>query len=456
LEKSAIHRSFINLAGSRLELVEKRFKGSLNIVNILHYYRKAVKKSRAFFSGVRLSSRWINFILLAVLIVAIALFAISRLTGKPVISRHIDITISPRFEDLFGIELANALLKDFEEQHPDLRITKAAEGADILFFDDSEFGRLRGGSKLLALNPYIAANKQDEATEQDVPVKDTQWALPLLSFMDLLFYNIDILQASNFDRPPKTRAEFLTVARTIARTREEQDEVYGFTLDFTQGARRNIYPWIWAAGGEIYASPRGDLSSNEPPVLSRTTVEIIAFFAQLYREDLLSPGWDGGLGSQPSLKGVESEVRGSPLVEFAQGKVAMITGSARDIAFLQSRNLNFGITAIPGTTQAKTRLELSKIYAGISADCALPDEAWAFLSFIAGKREILAEALTAIPGSIPADFPGEYILKDPLYLKAWDIFEAAEIVEYRSDDPSEEETERLVMNKIRESGMGSE
>jgi multiple sugar transport system substrate-binding protein len=447
LEKSAIHRSFINLAGLRLDLFEKRFRGRLNIVNILNYYRKIIQKSRAFFSGVRLSGKWINIILFAVLIVAIALFVISRLTGKSVISRHIDISISPRFESLFGKDLADALLKDFEQQRPDLRITKASEGAAILFFDDSEFGRLRRGSKLLSLNPYIAVNTKDGevAAEQDVPVQDTQWALPLMSFMDLLFYNIDILQAANFDRPPKTRAEFLTVARTIARTHEEQDAVYGFALDLTQEARRNIYPWVWAAGGEIYTRV-----AAEPPILSRTAVDTIAFFAQLHREELLSPGWDnGGLEPQPNPQG-----EGFPLEEFAQGKVAMITGSARDIAFLQGRNINFGITSIPGTTQGKNRLGLSKIYAGISADCVLPNEAWAFLSFIAGKSQVLAEALTAIPGSIPADFPGEYILKDPLYSKAWDIFEAAEIVDYRSDDPAEEETERLVIEKLREQVIG--
>jgi multiple sugar transport system substrate-binding protein len=434
-------------------LFEKRFRGRLNIVSILYYYRKIIQKSRAFFSAVRLPGKWINIILLAVLIAAIALFAISRLTGRPVISRHIDISISPQFENLFGKDLAGVLLKDFEQQRPDLRITKVSEGADILFFDDSEFGRLRSGSKLLALTPYITANTQEGAVEQNVPEQDTQWALPLMSFMDILFYNIDILQTANFDRPPKTRADFLTVARTIARTREEQDAVYGFALDLTLDARRNIYPWIWAAGGEICAPGS---SPNAPPVLSRTAVDTIAFFAQLHHEGLLSPGRDnGGLEPQPSPKGVEPEVRGSPLEEFAEGKIAMITGSARDIAFLQSRNLNFGITAIPGTTQGKNRLGMSKIYAGISADCALPNEAWAFLSFIAGKSQVLAEALTAIPGSIPADFPGEYILKDPLYSKAWDIFEAAEIVEYRSDAPAEEETERLIIEKLRESGVGN-
>jgi len=399
-----------------------------------------MEKSKAFFSSVRLSGKWINIILLAALIAVITLIVLLRTSGGPGISRHhIDISISPQFENLFGGDLANALIKDFEKQRPDLRITKAVENADILFFDDGEFGRLRSGSKLLALNPYIAANteadREQSVPEQNVPEHDTQWALPLMSFMDLLFYNIDILQAANFDRPPKTRAEFLTTARAVARASEGRNAVYSFALDLPQGARRSVYPWIWAAGGEINTSP-----SNEPPVLSRAAVETIAFFGQLQREGLLSPGPEAGV---------------QRLAEFAEGKIAMITGSARDIAFLQRHNVNFGITAIPGTAQGKNRLGLSKIYAGISSGCALPDEAWALLSFIAGKGPILAEALTAIPGSLPAAFPGDYIVKNPLYSKAWDIFEAAEIAEYRSDAPSEEETERLIIEKMRESGVGS-
>jgi len=411
-------------------------------VSILNYSRKLMEKSKAFFSA---HGKWINIILLAALIVVIALIVISRISGGPGISRHhIDISVSPQFENLFGRELSDALIKDFEKQHPDLRVTKVSEGADILFFDDSEFGRLRSGSKLLALNPYNAANTQEgEASiDQDAPEQDAQWALPLMSFMDLLFYNIDILQTANFDRPPKTRAEFLAVAKALTDTGAGQDSVYSFALDLSQGARMSVYPWIWAAGGEISASPRSDAPSNETPALSRTALDTIAFFGQLNREGLLSPVRETGAWR---------------LEEFAKGKIAMITGSARDIAFLQNSagSLNFGITTIPGTTQGKSRLGLSKIYAGISAGCALPDEAWVFLSFIAEKGPVLAEALSAIPGSLPAAFPGDYIVKNPLFSKAWDIFEAAEIVDYRSDDPAEEETERLVMRKIREQGIGN-
>jgi multiple sugar transport system substrate-binding protein len=398
-----------------------------------------MEKSKAFFHAFRLPGKWINIILLAALILVITLIVISRITRGSGISRHhIDISISSQFENLFGRDLADTLIKDFEKQRPDLRIIKASEGADILFFDDGEFGRLRNSLKLLALNPYIAANTQDaEADREDsVPEQETQWALPLMSFMDLLFYNIDILQAANFDRPPKTRAEFLATAKAVTRANEGQNAVYSFALDLSQGARLSIYPWIWAAGGEITT-----LDSNGQPVLSRAALDTIAFFGQLNSEGLLSTGLETGA---------------QRLAEFAEGKIAMITSPARDIAFLQriAGNLNFGITAIPGTTQGKNRLGLSKIYAGISAGCALPDEAWAFLSFIAGKGPVLAEALAAIPGSLPAAFPGDYIVKNPLYSKAWDIFEAAEIVEFRSDDPSEEETERLVISKLNEQGIG--
>jgi len=428
-------------------------------VNIHNYYRKFLEKSRAFLyvvkekskfflSAAKLHGKLINISLLALFFVLIILIIISRITGVgPGIPRHIDLSISPQFENLFGKELTSALIKDFEKQRPDLRIKKAEEGADIIFFDDNDFGRLRSGSELLSLDPYIDTKPKDDEiaieqdSGQDEPVKKTQWALPLVSFMDILFYNIDILQAANFDRPPKTRAEFLNVAKTIAHASEEQNAVYCFALalDDPQGYRRNIYPWIWAAGGAITGGAINGGINDGAPTLSRASIDTIAFFGQLNREGLLPP---------------EHETYARLLEKFAQGKIAMITGSTGDIAYLQrgENKINFGITAIPGTAQGKPRMGLFRIYAGISANSAMPDQAWAFISFLTGKSQILSEALAAVPGSLPAAFPGEYIVKNPLYSKAWDIFEAAEIVD-SGDDASEEEIERLIIEKIRELGM---
>jgi ABC-type glycerol-3-phosphate transport system substrate-binding protein len=100
-------------------------------------------------------------------------------------------------------------------------------------------------------------------------------------------------------------------------------------------------------------------------------------------------------------------------------------------------------------------LGLSGIYAGISGSCTQPDEAWAFLAFIAGKNQILARALDAVPGCFPSSFPADYIVNDPLYSKAWDIFEAAETVDqygpFSLDDIFlYDEAEHLICKKLAE------
>jgi multiple sugar transport system substrate-binding protein len=118
----------------------------------------------------------------------------------------------------------------------------------------------------------------------------------------------------------------------------------------------------------------------------------------------------------------------------------------------------FGITVIPGTTETpgQNRIALLSWYAGISADCAKADEAWAFLSFLAEKGSVLAARMEAAPGSLPLDniiphagsFPELYIRNDPFYSKAWEIYEAAEPVEEFSGMPEAAEYEQIVREEL--------
>jgi ABC-type glycerol-3-phosphate transport system substrate-binding protein len=333
------------------------------------------------------------------------------------IAQRINITISPQGRILFGDETLNALIREFEEQNPGLRIQVAPdEQADIVFFDDS-------GLNGLANNAYLHVET-------------------LVSFMDLFFYNIDILKTVKLDRPPKTRAEFLAAARAVAKSDTNpprQEEVFPFALGLDpsdpMALRRDFYPWVWTNGGGI--PPLGTSEENEK--LPRPLTEIIAFFEQLNREELLAPETFEKTGTQR-------------LKEFAEGKIAMITASARDISFVHNNanGITFGITTIPSTSQGKTRMGLLYIYAGINSACTIPDEAGIFLKFIAEKSQVLAEALGAVPGSFPIAFPGEYIVEDPLYSKAWDIFEAADIVEYKPSQLFEAEIDRIIREKLKE------
>jgi ABC-type glycerol-3-phosphate transport system substrate-binding protein len=380
-------------------------------VNIPGFYHKYNKKSRSFGTD-RPLGKWIDIFLVIGLIIVLVFVVVNRVLGK-VNSSEIDIitniTISAQFEFFFGKDTVDALIQEFEDKYPDLRIQATGlEDVDIIFFDDSVFDR------------------PEQWTANTI--------VPLVSFVDLFFYNIDILKAANSDRPPKTRAEFFTTAKAVADKyppQSLQEPVYAFALGLsptdTMALRRDFYPWVWADGGELYSSGAGTAA------LSRTATNTISFLGRLDSEGLLAPQSFEKTGTQR-------------LEEFARGEIAMMITSAQAIAYLRhnARALNFDVSTIPATLPGKSRLGLSGIYAGINSNCSLPDDAGVFLAFIADKSQVLAEAIGAVPGSLSITFPGEYIVKDTLYSKAWDIFESADMVEYyHGQIPEEEIREKL-------------
>jgi len=339
----------------------------------------------------------------------------------------VTVFVSPQFWAMFG-DIASSFIREFEGQNHGVRIMMAGdENLDVVFFDDSNFAALVEASALASLSPYIYTE-----TEED------QWALPLVSFVDLFFYNVDILQAAGNDRPPGTRAEFLAAARSVAETAAaNQEEIFPFALGLSEmdplGIRRDFYPWVWAMGGEIHSG----FTADGALALTGPTTNTINFLAEMDREGLLAPG---------SFEKTGRERMG----QFAEGKIAMLLASARYIPYVRdgAHGVNFDITAVPVTAPGRNRLGISGIYAGISSASTQTDRAWAFLVFIAGRSHLLASATSAIPGSFFVTFPSRYIEENPMYLKAWDIFEAADIVEFQSDNPLEKDISLIIREML--------
>lgn len=402
-------------------------------------YRKITEKSRAFFQNFKnCTGKSIDgFLFLAVVVLTAALFVVGFFLKTINSLRRTDLFVSPQCETIFGRDTMDALIREFEDQNPELRIRRAAGVPDLVFFDEGDGNALARDGALASLSPYLAPE-----TEQSP-------GAPLVFFMDLFVYNIELLKSIEYDRPPKTRIEFLAAARAIAALNgaaaDDGSAVYGYALGLSENdplaLRREIYSWIWAAGGEILlpGEPGG------PPELSRTAADIIGFFGQLNREGLLPPGTFTKTGAER-------------LEEFARGKIAMMTISARELPLLKKRmgGAAFGLTVIPAATaQGKTLIGLSGIYAGISAASARPDDAWTFLAFLAGQSKTLSASLEAVPGSLPGifpetgAFPGSYIQDDSLYAKAWDIFEAAETVTGYTENSQSEIIEPVVWEQLR-------
>ncbi|MCL2557534.1 MAG: extracellular solute-binding protein, partial [Treponema sp.] len=321
------------------------------------------------------------------------------------------IYVSPHFWAMFG-DTAHVIVAEFEAQNPGTRVVMAGEDEkDIIFFDSGDFAGHIENAHLASLSPYIFTENEED-----------QWALPLVSFIDLFFYNIDILQMAGRDRPPSTRAEFLAAAQAVAQSESGlRGEVFPFALGLGDpdlvGVRRDFLPWVWALGAGVHSG----FGADGALALTAQARGTVNFIGDLYKEGLLAPGSFEKTGRER-------------LEQFAAGEIAMLIASARDILLVRdlAGEINFDVTAIPQATPGRHRLGISGIYAGISSDSARPDWAWDFLVFVSARSHVLSAAIGAVPGTFFVNFPSRQLEQDPLHAKAWDIFDAAEIVEFSS------------------------
>jgi ABC-type glycerol-3-phosphate transport system substrate-binding protein len=396
---------------------------------MLNVYSKNGKKS------IHVPER-IDIFLIFVLVILIASpFIINFFFTGSTTNKQINLFLSPHFEELFGKEITEKLLNEYAEQSSDLKIkvlnftdekTPAGREPDILIFNDNGFNSLVAGS----MQEKIPSYSINETGAED------QLAIPLVSFMDMFFYNIDILTSVGYDRPPKTREEFLACARAVSGIiNTYPSTAVGFVISFAikDSPSRDIFSWIWAGGSDFWQE------KNLPVLNTRVLTGDISFFGTLYRENIITP----------VIFNKSEEQR---LEEFAAGRTAMIIASTRDIPYLREKmgENKFGITSIPHSgLSGKYNINLSGLYAGISLYCENQESARDFLAFLSGKRELFCDFFKAVPGVISDIVPADYINDDPFYSKAQDIFESSAVVQGFSGKPGAREYEDAFIEELR-------
>lgn len=258
------------------------------------------------------------------------------------------------------------------------------------------------------------------------------WARPLVSFMTPLFYNIDMLQAAGFDRPPRNQTEFEAFAKAVTDTNTGR---YGFALGLgeqeSQGVYRDIFSWIWAAGQPMTAG--GVLKIDTPQATAA-----LRFLQGLNKEGVIAPGSFTKTGQDR-------------LEEFRAGKIGMMIASIGDIRALAAAqahqtagDLAFGITTIPAPAayQGKPVFGLTNWCAGISRTSKHKNEAWAFIAFLSDRAPQIAASSGAIHG-------GSSTTDDPLMAKAYDIYETGGGLEEFAGFPREVFLETVVWEEVR-------
>jgi len=368
-------------------------------------------------------------------------------------SRQVNLFLSLRCEELLGKEITEKLLKEFSLLNPDIQIRLQEEGEipDIFIFDDSDFSALVAAETLAELsffyNRDISEKSNNEFDDDDtIYFKSPLLAIPLVSFMDLLFYNIDILSAAGFFQPPKTRDEFLSCIRAVSRGNFPGISAAAFNLspDDPQALSRDIFSWIWAAGGNFWTD-----DNYLPAANASTLTSAFTFFGSVNRELQT--------GQMLNSPGVFERTGSRQIEEFANGQLVLMFASSRFIPYLRERmgDNSFGITTIPDLgTGRRYNIGLSSIYVGINAKSSHLDDksknaAWYFLKFLEEKSPLFCAELKAIPGSVSNVIPGDYVKDDPFYSKAWDIFEVSWIVHGFSGKPGAHEYEAIFLEELR-------
>ena len=343
-------------------------------------------------------------------------------------------------------------------------------GKDTLRNLIEEFESLNGGIKVelndkpyeeLRLDLFNSAFDEANTSPGDVFALDLLWVgelierniiegaeVPILSFINVLYYNIDILKKAGFSRPPKTRGEFLTCARAAAGKKEKRADssvdssaglpeisALGLALgeNSSRGIYDDVYPWIWAAGTQLITDGRSS-------VASRPVVESLSFLATLYSEGLIAPD-------------VFFTDREKKLEDFISGRTAFMISSTKDIGFVRERmgDQAFGITEIPLDNYTKKPLYASTVWtAGVYSGSQFKEEARLFAGFLAGKAAFLSDKAKAInvheySPVLPAASPPAL---DPFYSKVWNIAIAGETAQDFSGLAGEYKLEEIFREEL--------
>jgi ABC-type glycerol-3-phosphate transport system substrate-binding protein len=281
-----------------------------------------------------------------------------------------------------------ALISEFQEANPHIRIELRNENADIIGYD---------------MPSALGLEKENACTE----------TREIAAFANVLYYNIDALEAQGFDRPPKTREDFANILKKTAEIEQKTSKNVKEIL-FSSHFFESITPWFWAAG--IKTNPIDASGSIEVNWDSRGAIDTFTFLKALYDEK--------NIGLTPELS--PKEIARA----FSKGECVFFIGASSEIARIKEEapNLRFSVTTIPAPASytGKPVSNTLSWKAGVSNESGHKDAALLFVTFLESKRDEIAAALGAIPGN-PAGILSNQP-SDDISAKIRSIYEASDIV----------------------------
>jgi multiple sugar transport system substrate-binding protein len=342
--------------------------------------------------------------------------------------QDVQLTFTQYWHDDLESGVLDWLIGEFQKQYPlitvkvnDLSYSEMQNSVmnETIFYE----------SDVIAVDPHWLYEPMLHGQLELLNQKASEWTVPLISFMTVLFYHTALLQEAGFDRPPKTQTDFLRYARAITKG-DQFATVMALSPENPLGVYTDAFSWIWASG--ISLINNGTLAMN-----TRAVINTFDFLNTLYREGLVLPD-------------TFSQTHEQKIAAFVEGKIAMMIASISNIDELRAKmeDSAFGITTIPGadTYIGKPIFGMTSWHLAVAQHSPHKEEARLFISFLSDQAAILATAAHAVPG--PLISTRNYHSGTFLYDKAFDIYAGGDAVQEFDSFPRSYELELIVRDEL--------
>ncbi len=382
--------------------------------------------------------------LIAFVVIALLLVVAS---GTALVQEDVTLEFQQWWEPELPEGAFRALLDEFEAANPGIKvetisgpylttkdqiIASAATGtmADVVGLDGGWVNVLWKQGAIANLSEVMMeAGFDDSELAAQIRLAGSTWMIPIANFIYPVFVNVDMLEAAGV-MPPSTRAEFAAAAAALT---DPDNNVYGWaqplSLEQPNGIQNDTMSWVWASGGSMLDDMgMPNLVGNE------LLADTMGFIKGLHDAGVVAPG---------SFSMKENE----KVEEFVNERVAMIINTLAHFNLIRERNpdLNFDITALPAVEgyDGPRGLPYASWGIGIGANTEHTAEAWKLIEFLTsvdGNSKLTSMA-NAFPGNVNA-MP-DFITTDPLFEKAFAIFQEGYLANEFTGLPSAEELMRL-------------
>jgi multiple sugar transport system substrate-binding protein len=294
-------------------------------------------------------------------------------------------------------------------------VAGAASGtlSDVVGLDGAWVNELAKQGAIAPMDSLMDDTKFDRSQMADIiKVDGKSYMFPLASFVYPVFVNVDMAKAAGVDKLPSTRTEFADAAKKMTNADKNQ---YGWVLPLSlqvpNGAQNDVMSWVWASGQSM-------LKDGKPNVDNPAVVDVLSYIKSLNDAGVISPG-------------INAKKEQDKLEEFVNGRVGMMIHSLALLNLMRQRNpnMNIDISALPAVDgyTGKRGLPYASWGIGISDSSEHKAEAWKLVSYLTSPEVNgkLATIAHAFPGNVNAK--PDLSKSDPLFLKAFQIFQSGKL-----------------------------